>query len=90
MDHWAALGMFESGDNNRMVGRAGEIFRYQIRRELCKRQSIECLRRFGKRTTNHVRHAWPRLNALMAGRQMILNFTFFGMRPRKSIIHTPL
>ncbi len=34
MDRWAALAMFESGDNDRIVGRAGEISRYQIRREL--------------------------------------------------------
>jgi len=34
MDRWAALAMFESGDNDHMVGRAGEISRYQIRREL--------------------------------------------------------
>jgi hypothetical protein len=26
----------------------------------------------------------------MAGHRMILNFTFFGMRPRKSITHTPV
>ena len=34
MDRWAALAMFESGDNDRIVGQAGEISRYQIRREL--------------------------------------------------------
>ncbi len=34
MDRWAALAMFETGDNDRIVGRAGEISRYQIRREL--------------------------------------------------------
>ena len=34
MDRWAALAMFESGDNDHIVGRAGEISRYQIRREL--------------------------------------------------------
>ncbi|MGD1087798.1 MAG: hypothetical protein ABR955_03605 [Verrucomicrobiota bacterium] len=34
MDRWAALAMLESGGNDRIVGRAGEISRYQIRREL--------------------------------------------------------
>jgi hypothetical protein len=34
MDRWDALAMFESGGNDRVVGQAGEISRYQIRREL--------------------------------------------------------
>jgi hypothetical protein len=34
MDRWTALAMFESGDNDHVVGEAGEISRYQIRREL--------------------------------------------------------
>jgi hypothetical protein len=34
MDRWTALAMFESGGDDRIVGRAGEISRYQIRREL--------------------------------------------------------
>ena len=34
MDRWTALAMVESGGNDRAVGRAGEISRYQIRREL--------------------------------------------------------
>ena len=34
MDRWAALAMLESGDDDRTIGRAGEISRYQIRREL--------------------------------------------------------
>jgi hypothetical protein len=34
MDRWSALAMFETGNNDRMIGRAGEISRYQIRPEL--------------------------------------------------------
>ena len=34
MDRWTALAMVESGCDDRAVGRAGEISRYQIRREL--------------------------------------------------------
>ena len=31
MDRWAALSQIESGDNDRAVGAAGEISRYQVR-----------------------------------------------------------
>jgi hypothetical protein len=31
MDRWSALSQIESGDNDRAVGRAGEISRYQIK-----------------------------------------------------------
>ena len=34
MDRWTALAMLESGDNDRTIGRAGEVSRYQIRPEL--------------------------------------------------------
>lgn len=34
MDRWTALAMLESGGNDHIVGRAGEISRYQIRHEL--------------------------------------------------------
>ena len=34
MDRWTALAMLESGGDDHTVGRAGEISRYQIRREL--------------------------------------------------------
>ena len=34
MDRWAALSLLESGDNDRAIGLAGEISRFQIRREL--------------------------------------------------------
>ncbi len=34
MDRWTALSMLETGDDDRIVGRAGEISRYQIRPEL--------------------------------------------------------
>jgi hypothetical protein len=34
MDRWTALVMLESGGNDHIVGRAGEVSRYQIRREL--------------------------------------------------------
>jgi hypothetical protein len=30
MDRWTALAMLESGDNDRAIGRAGEVSRYQI------------------------------------------------------------
>jgi hypothetical protein len=34
LDRWAALSMLESGDNDRAIGPAGEVSRFQIRREL--------------------------------------------------------
>jgi hypothetical protein len=34
MDRWAALAMLESGGDDRIVGPAGEVSRYQIRSEL--------------------------------------------------------
>ena len=34
MDRWTALAMLESGGDDYTVGRAGEISRYQIRRDL--------------------------------------------------------
>jgi hypothetical protein len=34
MDRWTALAMVETGGNDRIVGRVGEISRYQIRPEL--------------------------------------------------------
>ena len=34
MDRWTALAMLESGSDDRTVGRAGEVSRYQIRPEL--------------------------------------------------------
>jgi hypothetical protein len=34
VDRWTALGLVESGGNDRIVGRAGEVSRYQIRPEL--------------------------------------------------------
>lgn len=34
MDRWTALAMLESGDNDRAIGRAGEVSRYQISPEL--------------------------------------------------------
>jgi hypothetical protein len=34
MDRWTALAMIESGGNDRVVGHAGEVSRYQIRREV--------------------------------------------------------
>jgi hypothetical protein len=34
MDRWTALAMLETGGNDRIVGRVGEISRYQIRPEL--------------------------------------------------------
>jgi len=34
MDRWSALAMLESGGNDHLIGRAGEISRYQIRRNL--------------------------------------------------------
>ena len=34
MDRWTALAMLESGGDDHTVGRAGEISRYQIRRDL--------------------------------------------------------
>jgi len=37
MERWAALSQLESGDNDYAVGTAGEVSRYQIRREVWKR-----------------------------------------------------
>ena len=37
MDRWAALSQIESGDNDRAVGAAGEISRYQMRPDLWRR-----------------------------------------------------
>jgi hypothetical protein len=37
MDRWSALSQIESGDNDRAVGAAGEISRYQIKPELWQR-----------------------------------------------------
>ena len=34
MNRWTALAMLESGDDDHIVGRDGEISRYQIRRDL--------------------------------------------------------
>jgi hypothetical protein len=34
VDRWTALGLVESGGNDRIIGRAGEVSRYQIRPEL--------------------------------------------------------
>ena len=34
MDRWTALALLESGDDDRAIGRQGEISRYQIRPEL--------------------------------------------------------
>jgi hypothetical protein len=34
MDRWTALAMLESGGNDRIIGRVGEVSRYQIRPEL--------------------------------------------------------
>ena len=34
MDRWTALAMLESGDDDRTVGPAGEVSRYQIRSDL--------------------------------------------------------
>jgi hypothetical protein len=34
MDRWSALSLIESGGRDRMIGHAGEISRYQIRRDL--------------------------------------------------------
>lgn len=47
MDRIAALSMIETGDNDRMVGRAGEISRYQI------------LKREWRSVTNSTRYADP-------------------------------
>ena len=47
MDRLAALSMIETGDNDRMVGRAGEISRYQI------------LKREWRSVTNSVRYTDP-------------------------------
>lgn len=86
MDRWTALAMLESGGNDQIIGQAGEVSRYQIRRELW----------LGGKPSDasvaleNAQRIWPNLNALMAGHQMILNFIFFGMHPRKSIIHTLL
>jgi hypothetical protein len=37
MDRWIALSQIESGDNDRAVGAAGEISRYQIKPEVWQR-----------------------------------------------------
>ncbi len=37
MERWAALSQLESGDNDRVVGTAGEVSRFQIKREVWKR-----------------------------------------------------
>ena len=37
MDRWNALSQIESGDNDRAVGAAGEVSRYQIKPELWRR-----------------------------------------------------
>ena len=34
MDRWAALSMLETGDNDRAIGRGGEVSRFQIQRNL--------------------------------------------------------
>jgi hypothetical protein len=34
VDRWTALGLVESGGNDQIIGRAGEVSRYQIRPEL--------------------------------------------------------
>ena len=37
MDRWSALSQIESGDNDRAIGRAGEISRYQIKPKIWRR-----------------------------------------------------
>jgi hypothetical protein len=37
MERWAALSQLESGDNDYAVGNAGEVSRYQIKRDVWKR-----------------------------------------------------
>ena len=37
MDRWAALSQVESGENDRAVGRAGEVSRYQMKPEVWRR-----------------------------------------------------
>ena len=37
MERWAALSQIESGDNDSVVGTAGEVSRYQIKREVWQR-----------------------------------------------------
>ena len=37
MERWAALSQIESGDNDKAVGAAGEISRYQIKPEVWRR-----------------------------------------------------
>lgn len=54
MDRLAALSMIETGDNDRMVGRAGEISRYQI------------LKREWSSVTNSVRYADPQIAKAVA------------------------
>ncbi len=49
MDRLSALSMVESGDNDRAVGRAGEISRYQV------------LKREWRSVTNSVRYSDPRV-----------------------------
>lgn len=44
IDRWTALSMLESGDNDRAIGRAGEISRYQILKQEWK--SVTTSRRY--------------------------------------------
>src|SRR3954464_11467871 len=37
MDRWAAMSLIESADNDKAVGAAGEISRYQIKRDVWQR-----------------------------------------------------
>src|ERR1700682_6398023 len=37
MDRWSALSQIESGDNDRAIGRAGEVSRYQLLPEVWER-----------------------------------------------------
>lgn len=41
MDRWSALSEIESGNNDRAVGRAGEISRYQIKPKIWQRYASE-------------------------------------------------
>jgi hypothetical protein len=41
MDRWSALSEIESGNNDRAVGRAGEISRYQIKPKIWQRYAPE-------------------------------------------------
>jgi hypothetical protein len=47
MDRWCALSQIESGDNDRAVGAAGELSRYQIKPDLWRRYALpkaDCLK----------------------------------------------